>query len=193
MFKKSKCFFEESVCSDSFYWLSLVVLCVQSWTMAGTILQININICRTRASRFASASPAVHDRCASFHEYRSAAIHDQRVHEMTSIDFAAAQQRVEERHRLREAGARTRSESLQNQEPLSALVRLPSPFNYLGSRGLQAWYTIKGREGTRPAYRVGQVDAELLDEELLDLLKGQVGEGLKYFGVRFMILSTTST
>jgi hypothetical protein len=30
---------------------------------------------------------------------------------------------------------------------------------------------------------VGQVDAELLDEELLDLLKGQVGNALKYFGV----------
>lgn len=29
---------------------------------------------------------------------------------------------------------------------------------------------------------MGQVDAELLDEELLDLLKGQVSEGLKYFG-----------
>lgn len=29
---------------------------------------------------------------------------------------------------------------------------------------------------------MGQVDAELLDEELLELLKGQVGEGLKYLG-----------
>ena len=112
---------------------------------------------------------------------------------MTSIDFAAAQQRVEERRRLKEAVARTRSESPQNQQALSALVALPFPFNYLGSRGLQAWHAIRRREGTRPAYRVGQVDAELLDEELLDLLKGQVGEGLKYFGVRFMILSTTST
>ena len=112
---------------------------------------------------------------------------------MTPIDFAAAQQRVEERRRVREAVARARSESLQNQQALSALIRLPSPFNYLGSRGLQAWYTIKGREGTRPAYRVGQVDAELLDEELLDLLKGQVGEGLKYFGVRFTTLFSTST
>ncbi|WES02037.1 hypothetical protein PX690_21455 [Bacillus velezensis] len=47
---------------------------------------------------------------------------------------------------------------------------------------IPTWDTISGREGTRPAFRVGQVDAELLDEELLDLLKGQVGEGLKYFG-----------
>ena len=45
------------------------------------------------------------------------------------------------------------------------------------------WNSIKGREGTRPAFRVGQVDAELLDEELLGLLKGQVGDALKYFGV----------
>jgi len=28
------------------------------------------------------------------------------------------------------------------------------------------------------------VDAELLDDELLELLKGQVGEGVKYFGTR---------
>ena len=42
---------------------------------------------------------------------------------------------------------------------------------------------IKGREGTRPTFRVGQLDAEQLDEELLDLLKGQVGEALKYFDV----------
>lgn len=45
------------------------------------------------------------------------------------------------------------------------------------------WNSIKGREGTRPAFRVGQVDAELLDEELLGLLKGQVGDALKCFGV----------
>ena len=57
---------------------------------------------------------------------------------------------------------------------------------------MEAWDAINGREGTRPAYRVGQVDAELLDEELHELLKGQVGEGLKYFGVRFIILAATS-
>ncbi|KAI5780000.1 Pex12 amino terminal region-domain-containing protein [Geopyxis carbonaria] len=33
----------------------------------------------------------------------------------------------------------------------------------------------------RPAFRVGQLDTELLDEELLDLLKGQLWGGLKYF------------
>jgi len=33
-----------------------------------------------------------------------------------------------------------------------------------------------------PHFRVGQVDAELLDEELLSLFGGQVSEALKYFG-----------
>jgi peroxin-2 len=36
----------------------------------------------------------------------------------------------------------------------------------------------------RPAFRVGQLDTELLDEELLELLKGQLWGGLKYFRVR---------
>ena len=107
---------------------------------------------------------------------------------MTSIDFAAAQQRVEERRRLREAEARTRVQSQRNLQASNALSRLPFPLNSIGQRGLQAWDSIKGREGTRPAYRVGQVDAELLDEELLELLKGQAGEGLKFFGVRLSIL-----
>lgn len=62
------------------------------------------------------------------------------------------------------------------------LDRLPTPLRRVGLAGLATWDGIKGREGTRPAFRVGQVDAELLDEELLELLKGQVGEALKYFG-----------
>ena len=111
---------------------------------------------------------------------------------MTSVKFAAAQQRVEERRRLRAADARTRVHSQRNLQASNALTQLPFPLDKLGQRGLQAWDTIKGREGTRPAYRVGQVDAELLDEELLELLKGQVGEGLKYFGVRLIILAAIS-
>ena len=111
---------------------------------------------------------------------------------MTSIDFAAAQQRVEERRRLRAAEARTRFHSERKLQPSNAVTRLPFPFNSLGQRGLQAWDAIKGREGTKPAYRVGQVDAELLDEELLELLKGQVGEGLKFFGVHFTTPAATS-
>lgn len=112
---------------------------------------------------------------------------------MTSIDFAAAQQRVEERRRRRAAEARTRFHSQRELQASNALTQIPFPLNRLGQKVLQAWSTIKGREGTKPAYRVGQVDAELLDEELLELLKGQVGEGLKFFGVRLTIPVTTST
>lgn len=111
---------------------------------------------------------------------------------MTSIDFAAAQQRVEERRRLRAAEARTRFQSERKLQASNAVTQLPFPLNTLGQRGLQAWDAIKGREGTKPAYRVGQVDAELLDEELLELLKGQVGEGLKFFGVHFTTPAITS-
>ena len=111
---------------------------------------------------------------------------------MASIDFAAAQQRVKERRRLKAAAARTRSQAKRNLQASNALTRLPFPLNSLGQQGLQIWDTIKGREGTKPAYRVGQVDGELLDEELLELLKGQVGEGLKFFGVHFTIPATTS-
>lgn len=102
------------------------------------------------------------------------------VYKMTSIDFAAAQQRIVERRRLRAGEERARLESQRNRHASSALNRLPFG---VGQRGLEVWDSIKGREGTRPAFRVGQVDAELLDEELLELLRGQVGEGLKYFGV----------
>ncbi len=47
---------------------------------------------------------------------------------------------------------------------------------------MSVWESINGRKGTNPSFRVGQVDAELLDEELLGLLKGQVGDASKYFG-----------
>lgn len=106
---------------------------------------------------------------------------------MSSTNFAAAQERVLERRRLREAEARTRFAQQQQQRTSAvhnaALNRLPYPFNKLPQSGFWLWNAISGREGIRPAFRVGQVDAELLDEELLGLLQGQVGEGLKYFGV----------
>ena len=105
---------------------------------------------------------------------------------MTSIDLAAAQQRVIARLQLRASEAQTQQELRKSQRALSpTITRLPFPFDSLARRGVETWDAIKGREGTRPAFRVGQVDAELLDEELLDLLKGQVGEALKFFGVRF--------
>jgi peroxin-2 len=87
---------------------------------------------------------------------------------MPSADFAAAQERIAARRAQR-------ARKLPSRAPSS--TRLP-----LGASILSIWDSIKGREGTRPAFRVGQVDAELLDEELLGLLKAQVSEGLKYFG-----------
>ena len=104
---------------------------------------------------------------------------------MTSIDFAAAQQRVAERLRRQAAEYRTRLEARRSTDASNALRRLPFPIQNVGQRGLDIWDAVKGRGGTRPAFRVSQVDAELLDEELLELLRGQVGEGLKYFGVGF--------
>jgi len=102
---------------------------------------------------------------------------------MTSNDFALAQQRLAARREARDAEAQSRIAAQQEASRAEQqLSRLPYPLGRLGRAGLSTWDSINGREGTRPAFRVGQVDAELLDEELLELLKGQVGEGLKYFG-----------
>ena len=106
---------------------------------------------------------------------------------MPAADFAAAQarlaarrQRIEDqiiaRQRERD-GARSTFNS-----------RLPLRFRTFSDTAWSLWDSVKGRQGTRPAFRVGQVDAELLDEELLELLKGQVGEAFKYFGVRLLFL-----
>lgn len=96
---------------------------------------------------------------------------------MPAADFAAAQERIALRRAQRAAAARNHDPP-QSQRALT----LPFPFNSLSTAGLSAWDAIKGRGGTRPEFRVGQVDAELLDDELLSLLKGQVSEGLKYYG-----------
>ncbi|KAI1907322.1 peroxisome assembly protein (Peroxin-2) [Ophidiomyces ophidiicola] len=100
---------------------------------------------------------------------------------MTSANFAAAQARVLERHQQRETEAQNNRLRPSSRLP-PALRDLPYPLGRLSGSSLALWDTVKGREGTRPAFRVGQVDSELLDEELLGLLKGQVGEGLKYLG-----------
>ena len=102
---------------------------------------------------------------------------------MTSVDFAAAQQRLLTRQKERAAEARAQLESQRSVNASRALPRLPPQLHVIAQHGLDIWDHVKGREGTRPAFRVGQVDAELLDEELLELLRGQVGEALKFFGV----------
>ena len=101
---------------------------------------------------------------------------------MTSVDFTAAQERVLARHAAREAEEHARLHRQHTRALSSPLSRLPFPLSRASGPLHSLWALLQGREGTRPAFRVGQVDAELLDEELLELLKGQAGEGLKYLG-----------
>ena len=101
---------------------------------------------------------------------------------MAPNDFAAAQRRIATRQQLREAEALRIDAEQSNSRVAAQVTQLPSPVRGLSRAGVATWDRISGRGGTRPAFRVGQVDAELLDEELLELLKAQVGEALKYFG-----------
>ncbi|KAI4144355.1 MAG: hypothetical protein L6R39_004211 [Caloplaca ligustica] len=100
---------------------------------------------------------------------------------MTSIDFAAAEKRVLDRRKARVWELQSRQRNQSSRYSSRASSRLPYPLSNWSRTGIEAWDTIKGREGTHPAYRVGQVDAELLDEELLELLTNQFGEAVKYF------------
>lgn len=100
-----------------------------------------------------------------------------------SSSFTAAHERVLSRQRALATTTSTRLAAQRSAHASNLLSRLPYPLTTLGQRSLETWDVIKGREGTRPAFRVGQVDAELLDEELLELLRGQIGEGLRGFGV----------
>ncbi|TDZ40197.1 Peroxisomal biogenesis factor 2 [Colletotrichum spinosum] len=97
---------------------------------------------------------------------------------MTSTNFAQAQQRLAARRQAREADNAARlTTQRESSRARSQIDRFPFPFSRLGT----AWDAASSQEGTRPAFRVGQVDAELLDDELLELLRGQVGDALKYF------------
>lgn len=101
---------------------------------------------------------------------------------MSTGSFAAAQERI----LVRQAARRTENEELRRIQDVAAsalpLARLPFPLNQTAGPLYSFWNTLFISEGTKPAFRVGQVDAELLDEELLNLLQGQVGEAIKYFG-----------
>ncbi|EMC99465.1 hypothetical protein BAUCODRAFT_337449 [Baudoinia panamericana UAMH 10762] len=96
-------------------------------------------------------------------------------------DFAAAQQRILARRAARDAQLAAQATVEQNARN-AQLLRLPPALRVIAHQTLNAWDVIKSPYGTRPAFRVGQVDAELLDEDLLELLRKQVGEGLKLFG-----------
>jgi peroxin-2 len=102
---------------------------------------------------------------------------------MSSTNFAQAQQRLAARRQARERETQARLTARRDaSRAWSQVSRLPFPLNRLGSSSLSTWELLSSREGTRPSFRVGQVDAELLDEELVDLLRDQVGDALKYFG-----------
>ena len=98
--------------------------------------------------------------------------------------FAQAQQRLAARRQAREAEVSARLAVQRSESQLRARIEATqSPLiRRLGSSTLSLWDTISSREGTRPAFRVGQVDAELLDAELVELLRGQVDNALKYIG-----------
>ncbi|KAF2221666.1 Pex12 amino terminal region-domain-containing protein [Elsinoe ampelina] len=100
---------------------------------------------------------------------------------MTSPDFAAAQQRILARRTARAAPNPTNLPSLPTHLP-AQLSALPPPLLAAAQTSLTFLHSLRSPYGTRPAFRVGQLDAELLDEELLTLFKAQVGDGLKYFG-----------
>lgn len=101
-----------------------------------------------------------------------------------SSSFAQAQARLAARRQARETEARAAAAAQQSASQLRAHISATqSPLlRRLGSSTLSLWDAISSRDGTRPAFRVGQVDAELLDEELVGLLQGQVGDAVKYIG-----------
>lgn len=101
---------------------------------------------------------------------------------MSDSSFATAQQRILERQAARRRDAEAQHAAFVQAAQSTPIARLPRPLNRAALPVTSFWNTLVRSEGTRPAFRVGQVDAELLDEELLTLLKGQVAEGLKYFG-----------
>jgi len=100
---------------------------------------------------------------------------------MSSGSFAEAQQRIQARQEARRLESQAAQQVQQTLARESALGRLPFPLNRTASPLASLWTTLVGSEGTRPTVRVGQVDAELLDEELLGLLKSQIADALKYF------------
>ncbi|RYP24933.1 hypothetical protein DL765_000161 [Monosporascus sp. GIB2] len=108
---------------------------------------------------------------------------------MSSTSFAQAQQRIALRRQAREREAQARlSAQREATRARSQAVssRLPYPLDRAGSASLSAWEALSSRlsggGATRPAFRVGQVDAELLDEDLVGQLRDQVGEAFKYLG-----------
>ncbi|CAK7207618.1 peroxisome assembly protein (Peroxin-2) [Sporothrix eucalyptigena] len=135
------------------------------------------------------ANPSAHSSFAEAQRRLAARRHERAAAEAerhSQIAATAAAQREAQAAALRarlDAGGPLASHSS------SPLVRR------LGSTALVAWDSVSRAASTlssafngttvvdganRPAFRVSQVDAELLDEELLELLRGQVADALQY-------------
>ncbi|KAF2858980.1 peroxisomal biogenesis factor 2 [Piedraia hortae CBS 480.64] len=99
---------------------------------------------------------------------------------MSEADFAAAQKHILARRQAREAAEA--SETAIRQQQIINQLNIPLSIHSLSQHAIQFYDFLSRSNGSRPAFRVGQVDAELLDEELLELLSKQVGEGLSLFG-----------
>ncbi|KAL9115735.1 MAG: hypothetical protein Q9227_000103 [Pyrenula ochraceoflavens] len=99
---------------------------------------------------------------------------------MSSRTFSYAQARVLERRQLHEQQAAAASAD-------HASCSGPGLRGSLQQSSLSLWRILVSRTGTSPVHRVGQVDAELLDEELLSLLKSQVGDALKYYSPNLQV------
>jgi len=93
---------------------------------------------------------------------------------MSPSDFAAAHQRVLDRRHQQHQDVSPKSSLLAR---LPAFLSVPLSFANLNS----ALSGVLSRYGTSPSFRVSQLDSELLDAELLDLLKTQVSDVLKYY------------
>jgi len=106
---------------------------------------------------------------------------------MSPSDFAAAHQRVLDRRRQQETAHR--AQQGQDVFPISPLLaRLPAFLSpSLSFTTLNAALSgATSRFGTSPSFRVSQLDSELLDAELIDLLKTQVSDALKYYSSHFL-------
>ncbi|KAL8797022.1 MAG: hypothetical protein Q9195_000793 [Heterodermia aff. obscurata] len=102
---------------------------------------------------------------------------------MSTLDFTSARERVAARLSARSTSLQTSLSAQHHAHASNPLItRLPTPLRTLALSTLSTWDLISTPFGTRPSFRVSQVDASLLDEELLTLLQAQVGDGLKYYG-----------
>lgn len=100
---------------------------------------------------------------------------------MSTGSFAAAQQRILARQEARRLEAQNARHEEITRLQSSPVGRLPFPLNRTAGSLAHFYSVIAANTGTSPAVRVSQVDAELLDEELLTLLRTQITDALKYF------------